>query len=1023
MSVSIKVSIRCRPFVKDDQLGVRLMQTGEETGEVELLNSKYATTRFAFSYAWWSAYGFDRHLTGEGGKGEATPGDQNAADEMKLVDQKMAYDSVGVKIMDDLMQGNAIVLFAYGLSGSGKTFTVFGPDAVDIPEAWFKHKTPHPLWGIFPHLAFDLFEKKQDGWKISMKYFQNIVGIVKDLMSPMGKEMPYKTGMRKDKDGFMDIDWCESLVLESWDDLRNAFMAANARKAIAATQFNHQSTRGHCIMTLEVEMPHPDVKGTKQRGRIYVCDLAGTEPAGDIVAAEYKKVTYDNGEIEHKYMGPDVDQSKTKQLQDQGKKINLSLSEMANFFLKMAQAVKEKKLKPGQSIPGCNTYFLCKFLKDTMLQAKTYLFCAIRPEVEYHKYTFATLGFAKNASVIKLQPKKATSNQSKREMQLMEELEKMKAMMQGLKESGGGGDTAELDKLLAEKQAQLMTEMKGEADNIKKAEMEKQKAQYASRGISLSFFEAEPQAPHLVNLDEDSFRNRRFLFLFTKPLTSFGKTDGDIKPLNMNMCDDHCSVQLDGPEDVSLIGGKGPVYHNGAVVAEGQKVPLKKFDRVVIGQDVMLFKLAFCKSDKPEDEPEERVAIQEYRKAVQEKDSAYQEQAKKLEEDKRKLMEELEKMKRDGFSAADIDSKRQAVEAWKAIDETMMEMVPVLSRMNDMCSQVGRDMLTFKLSLQQPKVDMPYVKVQVTNTETNTVVFLDPFEISANMNMLADQILALKTNDDYTVPEDQEIVKLLFDSSYEIGSCTNFLLHCTLCMETDEEDRHLDAMKSVIPYNKIGTLDVFWKPMSSPDDPREPEEVVETVDLIGKPWTYKLSIGKIENLPTQIAEAHVVYEFNGQRYVTDVVHTNEPKREVDFDYSEILHVDVVDEDFLKYLDEVEFKFEIFIKPWVMCTLPPLSNKDATLCANLGIAMSASAAASDPKVQLDALKKENAELKAQLDLMREGKYEEAYKAHVAQLMDKINALEAAGTNPSVVCKLEAAKEADKQINTSAEEKEA
>lgn len=32
------------------------------------------------------------------------------------------------------MSGNAVVLFAYGLSGSGKTFTVFGPDAVDEPE-------------------------------------------------------------------------------------------------------------------------------------------------------------------------------------------------------------------------------------------------------------------------------------------------------------------------------------------------------------------------------------------------------------------------------------------------------------------------------------------------------------------------------------------------------------------------------------------------------------------------------------------------------------------------------------------------------------------------------------------------------------------------------------------------------------------------------------------------------------------------------------------------------------------------
>jgi hypothetical protein len=62
--------------------------------------------------------------------------------------------------------------------------------------------------------------------------------------------------------------------------------------------------------------------------------------------------------------------------------------------MKMAEAVKKKQLKPGHSIPGCNSYFLCKYLKDTMLQAKTYLFCAIRPEVQYHRYTFSTLGFA-----------------------------------------------------------------------------------------------------------------------------------------------------------------------------------------------------------------------------------------------------------------------------------------------------------------------------------------------------------------------------------------------------------------------------------------------------------------------------------------------------------------------------------------------------------------------------------------------------------------------------------------------------
>lgn len=50
------------------------------------------------------------------------------------MNQEAVYNSVGKKIKSDLYDGNAVVLFAYGLSGSGKTFTVFGPDAVDIPE-------------------------------------------------------------------------------------------------------------------------------------------------------------------------------------------------------------------------------------------------------------------------------------------------------------------------------------------------------------------------------------------------------------------------------------------------------------------------------------------------------------------------------------------------------------------------------------------------------------------------------------------------------------------------------------------------------------------------------------------------------------------------------------------------------------------------------------------------------------------------------------------------------------------------
>jgi hypothetical protein len=62
MSIGIKVAVRCRPFTIDDALGVKLYQSEEETGEVELINCDYSTKRFPFTYAWWSAYGYKRHV-------------------------------------------------------------------------------------------------------------------------------------------------------------------------------------------------------------------------------------------------------------------------------------------------------------------------------------------------------------------------------------------------------------------------------------------------------------------------------------------------------------------------------------------------------------------------------------------------------------------------------------------------------------------------------------------------------------------------------------------------------------------------------------------------------------------------------------------------------------------------------------------------------------------------------------------------------------------------------------------------
>ena len=108
MSVSIKVSVRCRPFTIDDKLGVFMKQHSEEDGEVSLVNSQYSTTRFGFSYSWWSAYGWERR---------AKSNEDMCAD-MELIHQGKAYDRIGNKIKKDLLDGNAVVLFAYGMDGA-----------------------------------------------------------------------------------------------------------------------------------------------------------------------------------------------------------------------------------------------------------------------------------------------------------------------------------------------------------------------------------------------------------------------------------------------------------------------------------------------------------------------------------------------------------------------------------------------------------------------------------------------------------------------------------------------------------------------------------------------------------------------------------------------------------------------------------------------------------------------------------------------------------------------------------------
>ena len=103
-----------------------------------------------------------------------------------------------------------------------------------------------------------------------------------------------------------------------------------------------------------------------------------------------------------------------------------------------------------------------------------------RPEKTYHKYTYATLGFAKNASVIKLQPKKAQTAMSPQERKLMAELDEMKALVKQLQESSANADPAAMEAMqaaLSAKQANMANMMNEGDDGMAKQEEQMKREQ------------------------------------------------------------------------------------------------------------------------------------------------------------------------------------------------------------------------------------------------------------------------------------------------------------------------------------------------------------------------------------------------------------------------------------------------------------------------------------------------------------------------------------------------------------------
>ena len=107
------------------------------------------------------------------------------------------------------------------------------------------------------------------------------------------------------------------------------------------------------------------------------------------------------------------------------------------------------------------------------------------------------------------------------------------------------------------------------------------------------------------------------MFVLEKEETVFGN---DIKPMDFAIVEQHCIVRKGADNALTLVGGKGEVFHNGARVESGAEIALTVGDRVVMASVMMM--LYIPGKDIPDVKTTEEVAA-EYRNArMSNKDSA-----------------------------------------------------------------------------------------------------------------------------------------------------------------------------------------------------------------------------------------------------------------------------------------------------------------------------------------------------------------------------------------------------------------
>ncbi|XP_050428326.1 kinesin-II 85 kDa subunit [Adelges cooleyi] len=315
------------------------------------------------------------------------------------------YNEVARPIVDKVFDGYNGTIFAYGQTGTGKTFTMEGSHT--SPE--LNGIIPNSFAHIFGHIAKAKGDIK---FLVSVSYFEIYNEGVYDLLS---KHVSTELDVKERPDIGVYVKDLSTYVVNNADDMHQLLMTGNKNRATASTAMNSESSRSHAIFSISIETSRPDARGEYhvKVGRLRLVDLAGSERQSKTGALgiRFKEAT----------------------------KINLSLSTLGNVI---------SSLVDGKSthIPYRNSK-LTRILQDSLGgNSKTVMCATIGPAGFNYDETISTLRYAnrakniQNTSKANEDPKEALLRQFQLEIEALKK--QIDDSSKGLSEAEGEEDNA-----------------------------------------------------------------------------------------------------------------------------------------------------------------------------------------------------------------------------------------------------------------------------------------------------------------------------------------------------------------------------------------------------------------------------------------------------------------------------------------------------------------------------------------------------------------------------------------------------